>query len=269
MAAADNRKHHWVPASYLRPWADANGLLEIERVSDGIVVNRFRQKPENILKKSGLYDMSALPQGLPSVPASFLETAIFAEVMEPAYLKTRKRTLDSGTRPTLSQAAFLAQCCIGLYFRHPAFGRMAAKLYAHETLLPNERQILEHHGVRTFALTVLEVIPMLKHCVFHFIQAVGTTRFWTCDRPCWMWYSTPRGWRLTRNLESLELLIHSKATATRWICPITPEWLLEICPLIDKTQIVNFTTATDRAVWAYNQAIRRTSEQLRIRPPTS
>lgn len=267
---ADNRRHHWVPVSYLRPWQDIpgdKGLVEVERVENGQVVARFKKRPERILWKQGYYDMSQIPEPLSVVPSSLLESGIFAAAMEACYLRIRSSTLDCGKIPTVSQAAFFAECCMTLYYRCPRFQRMADRFSEVVATNEGEKKILQHHAVRALTLTVGGAMEITKHCLFHFVEASGEARFWTTDTPCWMWHKTGHEWKPTSDLAALEQKIQQGQTSTRWLCPITPRFVLEICPLVKKEQVLQHSVVSEIEVHEYNRAITLVADEIRVCPP--
>jgi hypothetical protein len=138
--------------------------------------------------------MSANLNPLPALPASILETDIFGLGEELAFSKTKAKTLDVGRVPTISQAAFLAGFCLTLYWRSPRFQQMADNFSDYQAYNDFEKKVLYHHSLRTLVLSVQGSVEAVRDCVFQFIEAVGTERFWTSDAPCWMWHREGDGY---------------------------------------------------------------------------
>lgn len=262
-----------MPVCYLRPWQDRpgqKGVIEVERIVAGTAVKRFECKPSNILSRKGYYDMSADLAPLPRMPASLLETDVLARATELAFTKTRSQTLDVGTSPTLSQTAFLAEFCLTLYFRSPRFHRMTESFVDSQDWNSFEKKVakvVKHQGARTLALTIAGANEVVRNAVFHLHEAGGTQRFWTTDTPCWMWYRDGVDWKPTCDLVDLTQRTRLAVTATRWLCPLTPKWLMEICPVSAKGQVLRQSRLTDVATQAYNAAICQVAAEFRICPP--
>jgi hypothetical protein len=190
--------------------------------------------------------------------------------VEPSFVKIRNITLDADTLPNISQAAWLAELCLTLYFRTPRFHRLADRFFSTAESQDGVPEALQHPGVMTLALTIDGGREIVKNCLFNFKEACGTERFWTTDTPCWVWY---RDGSEGKPVDDLRLLMEMSQepgrTATRWICPLTPKYLIEIAPVVEKGRFIHHSRLDDAETQNCNRMILHMAEQFRIRPPGS
>lgn len=259
MTEADQRQHHFVPVSYLKPWCDNHKRLRVQRLVEGKVANTFSTRPENLFKRAGLYDMS----GIFNTPSSLLETGVFAEVMEPSFARIRKETIDQNVPLNPQQCSWIAECCLSLYYRNPLFGTLAKKRYGE---LGQTHPALLHHGSLTLALTMAGGIEIVKRSLLHLIEAGGDERYVTSDVPCWMWHRKGEGWCPMSDLGALEAMVTAKATATRWICALSPRYALEICSLDSESQVFDHSIVDDARVRSTNEVLKANARQFIVLP---
>jgi hypothetical protein len=253
-----------VPASYLRPWVTATGALDVEMIANGTVVKRFRAAPESrIFALEGYYALCA--DSVNGVDAGLLETQVLAEVNEPTYVNVRRATLDEGGDPSLSQAMWLAESALVLYYRSPRFHELTAAANRHWGERAPE---LFDPAIQTLALVTGGAGKILTQCLIHLHRAAGPARFWTTDTPCWMWFHGPDGTQRLNSLVDLENGIRAgRVRGTRWVCALTPAWAVEVCPLTDADSQVVVSTASDEVVGDLNGVILLSAHKFRVRPP--
>lgn len=266
--APDNRRHHWVPASYLRPWQDKPGVGGHIRVQHRLTGKEIlpSPKPEKMFRRRGFYDLSTGP--IANTPAALLESGVFAETMEPLYAKMIRETFAVDNWPTLRQMRFMALYCFKLYFRGPKFDHACNDWLRSGELGEEGVHGLAHTATRTFVLLFDSNSRIIDRCAFRFFIATGERKFVTSDTPCWMWLVKGNEVvQMTSLADTKRGIEDGSIQQTRWVCALTPRYVVEICYSTDGPRWLGRIRLGDDGVAELNNLLTAHAEMFVVLPP--
>ena len=276
MTKESDRRHHYVPRSYLKRFAAGKKKrLLVQEVEDGFIIRTFRPNVPSFLVECGIYDLGPYLSGSPSFPNTedgFLEDTLFARVHEPLYSKSLKRSIDLNLLPDTQVCKGIVQGIWTLYLRTPRV-RFINSLIAQEVdheIDENRRQFLKNFGMVT-AKTILKLFPKtLVHTKSLFINAVGESHFLTTDNPSIPCYTNGQI-NTIQEYDQLHLQ-RSVILADEWpfeaalLCPLSPRWCILTWSVRDLSS-VDYKPIGSDLTDSLNQLIRKSADRFVILPP--
>jgi len=261
-------RHHFVPVSYLRQWADGAGRIHVCRRKGNGFKSSVPSRPEAECFERGLYDLGPLTGFIPGLTSDFLERAIFAQTDEAAF--PENLAVLNRTAPEVPErvAGDLLRFAICLYYRNPKFIRMGRESSGPPTLETVADRIVSSAAGQTLALVLDGSFKVINKGVMVLYKASTTSRFDTSDTPSWLWADIPVGLEPIECFKSFNGWVDRYHCATRWICPLSPDWCLEFNPTIDPVQQVTVLSASDQEVAQINSRVRKVAARLCIEPPS-
>jgi hypothetical protein len=240
-------------------------MLKVERLLINRIVTTFcNPENEQSFISKGFYDFSGAPDSIRPPDPSLLENNMFAAGIERQFARIMGNTLHAGRIPSASEAASLGLFVLTLFFRSPAFHeimeRYVSKVFREDPQLP----ALQHVATLTSAYSIMSATTT-KNCVFHLAEAGGKKRFWTCDVPSWHWSQENNLLSPVEDVEELQSAA-DRGAYLRWICPLSPRFVMEVAPRPDGGEEVQHRMIQDSEVSNLNHIVLSRARRVRVVP---
>lgn len=276
MTIESDRRHHYIPRSYLKRFAAGKKKrLHVQEVNDTSVVRTFHPNVATFLVECGIYDLGPFLRDSTSFRDArdgFLEDVIFARVHEPLFSKSLKQSIDLNLVPDAQTCKGIIQGVWTIYLRTPRVRRFNS-LVAQEIdaeIDDNRRNFLKNFGMVT-AKTIMKLFPKtLAHTKAIFLNAVGQSRFLTTDNP-----SIPCVYdevsHAIKKYDQLDLQ-RSVILADEWpfeaslLCPLSPRWCILVLS-VRTLSSVDHRLLDSHSTERLNQFIRGSADRFVILPP--
>jgi len=247
MPKESNRRHHYVPRSYLRRFASGKKKrLLVQEVEGESVIRTFRPNVSSFLVECGIYDLDPYlsdSSGFPSTEEGFLEDIVFARVHETLFNKSLKQTIDLNLVPDTQVCEGIIQGIWTLYLRTPRVRRINSLVAEEVTsdIDENRRRFLNNFGMVT-AKTILKLFPRtLAHTKAIFLNAIGESRFLTTDNPSIPCHFDEHSQAILAcdqmNLQRSVILADEWPFNVALLCPLSPRWCILIFSVKDLSSI--------------------------------
>jgi hypothetical protein len=276
MPKESDRRHHYVPRSYLRRFASGKKKrLLVQEVEDGSVIRTFRPNVSSFLVECGIYDLGPYLSGSSSFPDTgdgFLEDIVFARVHEPLFSKSLKQTIDLNLVPDTQACKGIIQGIWTLYLRTPRVRRINSLVAEEVTseIDENRRRFLNSFGMVT-AKTILKLFPRtLAHTKAIFLNAIGESRFLTTDNPSIPCHFDEQC-KVIQTCDQIHLQ-RSVILADEWpsdvalLCPLSPRWCILAFSVEDLSSI-NYRQVDSHSTDRLNHFIRGSADRFVILAP--
>lgn len=276
MPKESDRRHHYVPRSYLKRFAvGKKKRLLVQEVEDGTIVRTFRPNVSSFLVECGIYDLGLYLSGSPNFPNTedgFLEDIVFARVHEPLFSKSLKQSIDLNILPDTQACKGIIQGVWTLYLRTPRVRRVNS-LIAHEAeheIDENRQRFLNSFGMVT-AKTILKLLPKtLVHTKTIFLNAIGESRFLTTDNPSIPCHFDEQSQGIQecdqKHLQRSVILADEWPFEVALLCPLSPRWCILTFSVRDLSSI-EYRQVDSHSTDRLNHFIRGSADRFVILSP--
>jgi hypothetical protein len=163
-----------------------------------------------------------------------------------------------------AQAGSLGLSVLTLFFRSPSFHEILKSYVTRIHTDAHQLSALQNVAVLTSVYSISSA-SALNNCVYYFVEAGGTRRFWTCDVPSWHWSQEREFICPVEDVEELHSAV-ARGAYLRWICPLSPRFLMEVAPRHAGGEEVRHRVADDTDVAKLNHLVLSRTRRVRVIP---
>lgn len=277
MKKESSRRHHYLPRSYLKRFAQGKKhRLHVEEVTKSKTMRVFSPNISSFLVECGIYDLSSYKNFSPSFDQTedgLVEDLLFAQIYEPLYNKSLEQSVDLNFCPDLQMCKGIIAGVWTMYLRTPRVRKANAQILKEidSKIDVNRRAFMENFGMVT-AKTILKLFPkVFLHTRSILFNAVGEARFLTTDNP-----ASPCIYDLINEqvircdeykLQQSVILGDEWPAEVGLLCVLSPQWCLwtQSVQNISSVEYVIFDSFRTRHL---NQFIRGSADRFVILPPS-
>lgn len=276
MKKESGRRHHYVPRSYLKRFAQGKKhRLHVEEVIKSKTTRVFSPNISSFLVECGIYDLSRYKNFSPSfnqIEDGFVEDLLFAQIYEPMYNKSLEKSVDLNFCPDIQICKGIIAGVWTMYLRTPRVRKANAQILEEidSEVDKNRRAFMENFGIVT-AKTILKLFPkVFLYTRSILLNAVGEARFLTTDNPASPCIYNFISEQVTRcdeyRLQRAVILADEWPAEVGFLCALTPQWCLwtQSVQNISSVECIALDSSQTRHI---NQFIRGSADRFVILPP--